>query len=82
MHWMLLPLRGKMMMGEVHDFHGPYQIHNTHDGHSLVFVKGRYTAYDIESEQLAEIVEAKITELNTELLKWNALKTAMGNENA
>ena len=67
---------------QVHDFYGPYQIHNTHDGHSLVFVKGHYTAFGMDSEKLADIVNAKISELNTELLKWNALKTAMGREGA
>mgnify|MGYP003154817738 CR=1 FL=1 len=64
----------------VHDFYGPYQIHNTHDGTSLVFIKGHYAAYDMESEKLAEIIEIKIKELNTELLKWNALKTATAKE--
>ena len=70
------------MTDEVHDFSGPYQIHNTHDGTSLVFIKGHYAAYDMESEKLAEIVESKIHELNTELLKWNALRTAIGKEDA
>ncbi len=70
------------MTAEVHDFSGPYQIHNTHDGHSLVFVKGHYTAFGMDSDKLAEIVESKISEMNTELLKWNALKTAMGREDA
>jgi 4-aminobutyrate aminotransferase-like enzyme len=70
------------MKKEIHDFYGPYQIHNTHDGHPIVFLKGHYTAYDMESEKLIEIVNNKITELNTELLKWNALKTAMGKEDA
>ena len=69
-------------MDEVHDFHGPYQIHNTHDGYSIVFVKGHYTAFDMGSDKLAEIVNDKISELNTELLKWNALKTAMEREDA
>ena len=68
------------MTADVHDFYGPYQIHNTHDGHTIVFVKGIYEAFDFESERLAEHVNAKIQELNTELLKWNALKTAMGRE--
>jgi len=63
-------------MKEVHDFEGPYQIHNTHDGHTLVFVKGVYEAFDFNSERLTQIVEGKIAELNTELLKWNALKTS------
>jgi len=70
------------MTAEVHDFHGPYQIHNTHDGHSIVFVKGHYTAFDMNSDKLTKIVNDKISELNTELLKWNALKTAMGREDA
>ena len=70
------------MQEQIHDFYGPYQIHNTHDGHSLVFVKGHYTAFDMDSDKLAEIVNAKISELNTELLKWNALKTAMGRKDA
>jgi hypothetical protein len=70
------------MTAEVHDFYGPYQIHNTHDGHSLVFIKGISEAFDIDSERLAGIVESKITELNTELLKWNALRTAIGKDYA
>ena len=70
------------MSNQIHDFYGPYQIHNTHDGHTIVFVKGIYEAFDFESERLAEIVNTKIHDLNTELLKWNALKTAMGKEDA
>ncbi len=64
------------------DFYGPYQIRTTHDGHTLVFIKGKYEVFDLESEKLAKIIDAKISELNTELLKWNALKTASGKENA
>ena len=70
------------MTDPIHDFYGPYQIHNTHDGHAIVFVKGICEAFDFESEKLTEIVNTKIKELNTELLKWNALKTAMGKEDA
>ena len=70
------------MTEEVNDFYGPYQIRKTHDGHTLVFVKDHYAAYDMESERLSEIVNNKISELNTELLKWNALRTAMGQEDA
>ena len=70
------------MTEEVNDFYGPYQIRKTHDGHTLVFVKDHYAAYDMESEKLADIVNSKISELNTELLKWNALRTAMGQEDA
>ena len=69
-------------MDEVNDFSGPYQIHNTHDGTSLVFIKGHYAAYDMDSEKLIEIVNDKIAQLNTELLKWNALRTAMRKEDA
>ena len=80
---MLKTLRGLVKMTEeVNDFYGPYQIRKTHDGHTLVFVKEHYAAYDMESERLAEIVNNKISELNTELLKWNALKTAMGQDDA
>ena len=66
------------MHDEVNDFYGPYQIRNTHDGHTLVFVKDHYEAFDFQSERLQKIVDSKITDLKTELLKWNALKTAMG----
>jgi hypothetical protein len=68
-------------MKEVHDFEGPYQIHNTHDGHTLVFVKGIYEAFDFQSDQLTNIIEGKISALNTELLKWNALKTSRMEDN-
>lgn len=61
---------------ETHDFYGPFQIHNTHDGHTLVFVKGIYEAFDFDSDRLTDIIEGRITELNTELLKWNALRTS------
>ena len=70
------------MTGDIHDFYGPYQIHTTHDGHTIVFIKGIYEAFDFESEKLTEIINTKIQELNTELLKWNALKTAIGKEDA
>ena len=70
------------IMDEVNDFYGPYQIRNAHDGHPLVFIKGHYAAYGMESKKLAEIIESKIHELNTELLKWNALRTAIGKEDA
>jgi hypothetical protein len=68
-------------MKEVHDFEGPYQIHNTHDGHTLVFVKGIYEAFDFQSDRLTNIIEGKISALNTELLKWNALKTSRMEDN-
>jgi hypothetical protein len=68
-------------MKEVHDFEGPYQIHNTHDGHTLVFVKGIYEAFDFQSDGLTNIIEGKISALNTELLKWNALKTSRMEDN-
>jgi hypothetical protein len=46
-------------MDEVHDFEGPYQIHTTHDGHRLVFVKGVYESFDMSSERLSKIVQQK-----------------------
>ena len=36
------------------DFYGPYQIRTTHDGHTLVFIKGKYEVFDLESEKLAK----------------------------
>lgn len=62
------------MTGDVHDFYGPYQIHTAHDGHKIVFVKGIYEAFDVESPKLNSIVQSKITELQGELMKWQLLK--------
>lgn len=61
-------------MKEVHDFEGPYQIHTTHDGHRLVFVKGVYEAFDPESDRLSRIVQQKINDTTVELTKWKALQ--------
>ena len=61
------------MQEQIHDFYGPYQIHKTHDGHSLVFVKGVYEAFDFDSKRLKVIVEKKISELENEYIKWNSL---------
>jgi hypothetical protein len=64
-------------MDEVHDFEGPYQIHNTHDGHRLVFVKGVYEAFDMSSERLSKIVQQKINDATVELTKWKALQKVL-----
>ena len=62
------------MTDDIHDFYGPYQIHTTHDGHRIVFVKGVYEAFDMESPKLKSRVQSKITELQGELMKWQLLK--------
>jgi len=62
---------------EVHDFEGPYQIHVTHDGHRLVFVKGVYEAFDMSSERLGEIVQQRINDATIELTKWKALQKVL-----
>ena len=66
-------------MDEVHDFYGPYQIQTTHDGHRLVFVKGVYEAFDMDSEKLNKIVKNKIFEHRAELLKWESLLWVLDN---
>ena len=65
------------MTNEVHDFEGPYQIHVTHDGHRLVFVKGVYEAFDMSSERLGEIVQQRINDATIELTKWKALQKVL-----
>jgi len=65
------------MKGEVHDFAGPYQIH-THPDRDIVFIKnegmnGLGGAYDYDSPRLLEIVQNKIAEHETALMKWNLL---------
>jgi len=65
------------MTDEVHDFEGPYQIHTTHDGHRLVFVKGVYEAFDMSSERLGEIVQQRINDATIELTKWKALQKVL-----
>ncbi len=61
------------MGDEVHDFYGPYSIHVHHDGHAIVFLKNK-GAYSLDSERLFEIVNNKISELETETKKWCDLK--------
>lgn len=65
------------MSDEVHDFTGPYQIHITHDGHRLVFVRGVNEAFDISSERLGELVQQKINDATVELTKWKSLQKVM-----
>ena len=60
-------------MGEINDFYGPYQIHKTHDGHEVIFVKGVPQAFDLTSERLREIVDQKLAELAVEYTKWKTL---------
>ena len=62
------------MTNDIHDFHGPYQIHTAHDGHPVVFIKGMYEVFDFESEKLRGVVRSKITELQGELMKWQLLQ--------
>ena len=77
--------KGIRMKNEVHDFAGPYQIH-THPDRDIVFVKndgmsGLGGAYDYDSPRLLEIVQGKIAEHETELMKWNLLLDRI-NDNA
>ena len=63
------------MKDEVHDFTGPYQIH-THPDRDIVFVKnegGLGGAYSYDSPRLLDIVNMKLAEHETELMKWNLL---------
>jgi hypothetical protein len=65
------------MKDEIHDFSGPYQIH-THPDRDIVFIKnegmnGLGGAYDYDSTRLLEIVNNKIAEHKTQLMKWNLL---------
>ena len=65
------------MKKEVHDFTGPYQIHN-HPDRDIVFIKnegmtGLGGAYSYDSPKLLEIVQGKIAEHETALMKWNLL---------
>lgn len=62
------------MTADIHDFYGPYQIHTTHDGHRIVFVKGIYEAFGMDSPKLKSTVQSKITELQGELMKWQLLQ--------
>jgi len=62
------------MTDEVHDFEGPYQIHVTHDGHRLVFLKGVYEAFDLSSERLGTLVQQRINDATVELMKWKSLQ--------
>ena len=78
--WLLLfqDIRsGDVTMNEIHDFDGPYQIHTTHDGHRLVFVKGVYETFDMSSERLSKIVQQKINDATVELTKWKALQKVL-----
>ena len=67
-----------MSKNEVHDFHGPYQIHVHTDGHVIVFVKSR-GAYSLDSDKLSEIVNQEIFTLETELVKWKSLRDRIDN---
>jgi hypothetical protein len=65
------------MKDEIHDFAGPYQIH-THPDHDIVFIKnegmnGLGGAYSYDSPKLFDIVNNKIAEHETQLMKWNLL---------
>ena len=62
-----------MNENEIHDFHGPYQIHVHVDGHVIVFLKGQ-GAYSLDSDRLSEKVNQKIQTLELELKKWEHLK--------
>lgn len=69
------------MTNEIHDFNGPYQIHTHLDG-DLVFIKNRggsHPAYSYDSPRLLEIVQGKIAEHETELMKWNLLLDRINN---
>ena len=71
------------MKDEIHDFTGPYQIH-THPDRDIVFIKnegGLGGAYSYDSVRLRQIVDMKITEHETELMKWNLLLDRI-NDNA
>ena len=65
------------MSSEIHDFHGPYQIH-THPQGDVVFIKNG-GIYSYDSDKLREIVTSKISEYNAELMKWNILLDRINN---
>tara|TARA_R100000697_G_scaffold66177_1_gene78840 strand:+ start:269 stop:481 length:213 start_codon:yes stop_codon:yes gene_type:complete len=63
---------------EVHDFHGPYQVHVHTDGHVIVFLKNK-GAYSLDSEKLSEIVHQEIMELKIQIEKWKSLEDRIKN---
>ena len=69
-----------MSKNEVHDFHGPYQIHVHTDGHVIVFIKNTGKgAYSLDSERLSEIVNQEISIIESELMKWKSLRDRIDN---